>query len=124
MGRERTHPKPQETTMSKNNYSDMLALLEYVDRKKEKKVGKIFGRRRRDDPEDITKQLVKYLESKEKFEKLIKSLEKKEEKKGLFPHWSTAKKTCFFALAGPPIGLMYAFIFITLVRQMALLIIH
>ncbi len=99
----------------------MLALLEYVDRKKEKPIGRYFRKEKKS--KDIVKQLNEYIEGKEKFEKIIKSFEKKEEKKehkGILPHeWSLAKRTAFFCILGPPLGIGYVFGLVILVRGMS-----
>lgn len=64
-----------------------------------------------------------------KFKKLLK--EEEDEKKkdkpketGFMKDWSLAKRTAFFALAGPPLGIGYIFGLVILVRGLALFIIN
>lgn len=59
-----------------------------------------------------------------KFKKLLK--EEEDEKKkdkpketGFMKDWSIAKRTTFFALAGPPLGISYIFTLVIMTRQLA-----
>jgi hypothetical protein len=74
---------------------------------------------------DPFKSLLEYQETAEKFHKWLKDqekLNKKEEQKehkGMFGHMSMMQRTMFFALAGPPIGVLYVFGILALARAMA-----
>lgn len=65
------------------------------------------------------------------YKKIKKMLKKEEEEKkktapkkdGLFPNWSIAKKTCFFAILGPPLGIGYIFGLVILTRGLATFIV-
>lgn len=63
----------------------------------------------------IKKQIAKEKEEEKK------NSPKKEE--GFMKGWSVAKRTAFFALAGPPLGIGYVFGLIIIVRQLATFIV-
>lgn len=64
------------------------------------------------------------------YKKIKKMLAKEEEEKkknkpkeeGFMKNWSIAKRTAFFALAGPPLGIGYIFGLVILTRQLAIFI--
>ena len=66
------------------------------------------------------------------YKKIKKMLKKEEEEAkknkpppngGLFPGWSVAKKTAFFTIFGPPLGISYVFGLVLLVRGLATFIV-
>lgn len=76
--------------------------------------------------EPSIKDMVKFLKSMDEFQKFMKEKEKKEEKKTngtLFPEWSVAKKTAFFTIAGPPLGIMYIGCIVLMVRGLAMFVV-
>lgn len=66
------------------------------------------------------------------YKKIKKMLRKEEEDKkknapkkenGLFKDWSVAKRTAFFAVFGPPLGIMYIGCIVLMVRGLAMFVV-
>jgi hypothetical protein len=102
-----------EITMSK--YSEMMALLEFASKKGEPKLVK--------QKKDFTfKDFLKFQKEMEEFEKYKKDQEKlnKKEDKKPEPKFTLMQKTAFFALAGPPLGVLYVFGLLGLARSISM----
>jgi len=105
-----------------SKYSEMVALLEYMNSHNRRKEPDHKFFRRKKEP-DFFKQLMKFQEQKEKYEKWLKTQEKKdekkEEKKGFLGHMSIAQKTVMFTILGPPVGITYVFVILLLAKSLA-----
>ena len=95
---------------------DMIEAERYFsnDRKKEK-----LYRKKETTLKDVQK-FIKQVEEFKRFEKEAFKKEERKEHKGLLPHdWSIAKKTVFFAILGPPLGIGYVFGLVIMIRLLA-----
>lgn len=114
-------PKPQmESVMSKNSYGDMLAVLQYIDSKKEK-VSRF--RSKKGKPET---DLFNLLQQKKQEAKLLEEwlkdqekINKKEDKKTGFEALSVFQRWALLTFIGPPLGLCY-FLFMNAMFKAAL----
>jgi hypothetical protein len=71
------------------------------------------------------KDYLKFVKEVEEFQKFMKEKEKKDEKKpgGPLAHWSVAKKTTFFMLLGPPLGIAYIGCIVLMVKGLAIFVV-
>lgn len=97
---------------------DLITLLEYVKTfNKAEKTTKRFSKKEK---KEVTfKDYLEFhdeMERYKKWEKDQEKLNKKEEKKE--PKFTVMQKTMFFALAGPPLGILYMFSILALARSL------
>ena len=95
-----------------SKYSEMMALLEFASKKGEPKLIKHKKSFSFKDYLKFQQEMELYEKHKKDYEKLH---EKKEEKK---PKFTIVQKTVFFALAGPPMGILYLFGILAIARSL------
>lgn len=105
--------------MSKSGYSDILAVLEYVDRKKKP------HRFRRKEPEINIFNLLQAKKQEAKLlEEWLKEQEKINKKEGNDNSWlgkmTIVQRTVFFFLIGPPLGLGYMVLMLQMFKTAAI----